>query len=232
MAQKVTREIIEELDILVSKLMTEDTEEREKILSKLNRYERSGILPLKVMLELANEESPSISMFAISALGREGSNQSVAKLVELLDKNREENPLFVDTLIDALGDSKNQKAAAPLLSILGIRKSLISKLLKKTGKKQAENNGKAELKQFYVLPVIRALEKIEDPAAAELLVPFLDHEDALVRWHTIQNIAKCGLKGQIQKLEEIRAKDDNEVVREIADIALEKLNPTTTDVVN
>jgi len=172
-------------------------------------------------------------MYAISALGRNGQPEAVDQLIKLFGKNRESHPLFLETIIDALGDTKSSKASGPLLEMLGIKTGLVERLLGRRSKKEDEDGSLAkQAREHFALPVIRALENIQDPKAAEKLGEFLDHPDYLVRCHTIQNIQNCGLTGFIAKLKEMSKKDEHKLVRESADIAQGHLQPLPPELNN
>lgn len=224
MAIKMPRVTIEELDGLIEQLSKNDVVKRDSAMVRLGDYERSGKIPLAVLLDLSEEEHPPVSMYAISALGRNGEPAAVKKLLELLDKHRKSNPIFFETIIDALGQARSSSASGVLLSLLGIQTGWKGKLFKsRKGDSEKEDEGEKRRKDQLALPVIRALEQIEDAKAAELLGDFLSHSDSLVRWHTVQNVMRCGVRDFDGKLKEMAKQDESPLVREIADIALEKL---------
>lgn len=110
---------------------------------------------------------------------------------------------------------------------------LVERLLGRRSKKEDEDGSLAkQARDHFALPVIRALENIQDPKAAEKLGEFLDHPDYLVRCHTIQNIQNCGLTGFIEKLKEMSKKDEHKLVRESADIAQGHLQPLPPELNN
>ena len=227
MAIKLPKETIDELDRLVTVMMKENPEERERALTLLIEYERSGKIPVSVLLELAAEENAALSMYAISALGRNGSADAVKCLLGLAEKHREGNPLMLEFIIDALGVSKSAEAAPLLLDLIGIKSGLKSKLMEKLGrgKQQEEDAARTErLREHILLPVVRALEHIGDPKAVILMEPFLNHSDHLVRWHTIRAIVNAEVQEFNGRLKEMAKKDENELVRDMADLSLYKLS--------
>ena len=224
MAIKLPRVTIDELDRLIAQLTNKDSNKRESAMIRLTDFERSGKIPLEVLLDMCEAEQPSVSMYAITALGRNGEPAAVKKLLLLLDKNRNSNPIILDTIIDALGQAKNPSASAALLNLLGVKTGWVGKLFKsRKGESEKEDEGDKRLKEYLTLPVIRALEQIEDPKVAELMGDFLSNPDHLVRWHAVQNVLKCTNRDFDDKLKEMAKEDENPLVREIADIALEKL---------
>lgn len=233
MAIKMPRTTIEELEGLVDQLTKNDPQKRENAMVRLTDYERTGKIPLEVLIDLSKNDHPPLSMYAISALGRNGQPDGVDHLIKLFVKHRKSHVLFLETIIDALGESKSHKAAGPLLELLGIKTGLVKRLLGRRSKKEEEEGSEAQkTREHFALPVLRALEKIQDPKASEKLGEFLDHPDYLVRCHTIQNIQNCRLTAFSGKLKEMAKKDEHELVRESADIAHGYLQPLPPELNN
>lgn len=232
MTIKLPRITIDELERLVDQLTKESPDKREVAMVRLMDYERSGKIPLEVMIDLSQSEHPPLSMYAISALGRNGMPQAVSQLVKLLAKNRQGNPLFLETIIEALGETKSHKASATLLELLGLKTGLVDRWFARRSKKEEEGPEETKRREQMILPVIRALEKIQDPRASEKLAVYLDHSDYLIRWHTLQSILKCGLTEFNAKLKDMSANDQHELVREMADIAYGKLTPLPPELNN
>ena len=233
MTLKLPRTTIKELEDLVDQLTKDDPRKRDKAMIRLTDFERSGKIPLEVLIEMSQNDHPPLSMYAISALGRNGQTEAVDILIKLFGKHRQSHVLFLETIIDALGETKSPKASAPLLELLGIKTGLVKRLLGRRSKKGDEEGSQAkQAKEHFALPVLRALEKIQDPKAAEKLGEFLDHPDYLVRCHAIQNIQNCRLTGFAAKLKEMSGKDQHELVRESADIAHGYLQPLPPELNN
>lgn len=233
MTIKMTRTTIQELEGLVKELTKDDPQKRDNAMVRLTDYERSGKIPLQVLIDLSQNDHPPLSMYAISALGRNGQPEAVSQLIKLFGKNRQSHPLFLETIIEALGETKSPKASSTLLELLGIKTGLVDRLLGRRSKKEDEEGSEAmQARDLFALPVIRALEKIQDPKAAEKLGEFLDHPDYLVRCHAIQNMQNCRLTGFIGKLKEMAKKDEHELVRETADIACGYLEPLPPELNN
>lgn len=233
MTIKLPRTTIEELEGLVDQLAKEDPQKRAKAMVRLTDYERTGKIPLEVLIDLSQNDHPSLSMYAISALGRNRQPEAVDHLIKLFVKHKRSHVLFLETIIDALGETKSSKASGPLLEILGIKTGLVKRLLGRRSKKEDEEDSEAsKAKEHFALPALRALEKIQDPKASEKLGEFLDHPDYLVRCNTIQNIQNCRLTGFIEKLKEMSKKDEHELVRESADIAHGYLQPLPPELNN
>jgi HEAT repeat protein len=224
MAVKLPRELIAELDKLFDDLTKPDPELRSIAMSRLTQYEQAGKLPIEALVDLADAPHPAVSMYSIGALGRAQRPEAVQKLVELAEKNRTGNPLFLETIIDALGDAGSKAATEWLLDLLGIKLGWRNKLLGKFSFKKEEVTPEEErMRAQMTLPVVRALEKIKDPKAAEALWMCVDSEDPLVRWHAIQAVMKCELTEFTPKLKTLAEHDSSDLVREMAQIALAKL---------
>lgn len=226
MAMKMPRATIEELEGLVEQLNKPDPQVRDTALLRLEDHERSGRVPLASLLEFCDSDNLTLSMYAISALGRNAQPAAVKKLGELAERHRGSNPLFLETIIDALGETRSPTAAAPLLALLGIRKGWKGKLLGRRKPKPEEEDTEGDrLREQIALPVVRALEKIESREAAELLGDFLEHPDPLVRWHTLQNLIRCNVNRYNARIKQMASEDAHDLVREAAEIALDRLAP-------
>jgi len=234
MSIKLPKETIEELDQLVTLLQKEDANERDRAMNLLEEFERSGKIPLSVLLELASDENPALSMYAIPALGRNRGSEAVKKLIELGEGARNGNPLFLELIVDALGTAGSKEATAFLLGLIGIQMGLKNKLLKSftRGPKEEEAEAAERLKRHMELPVIRALEKIGDNRAAMMLGDYLNHKDPLVRWHAIQNMVNGEVQEFNERLKEMAANDESDLVRESADIAVGRLMPLPPEMNN
>ena len=225
MAVKLPQATIEELDALVEQLGKQEAHVRDAAMMRLTDFERTGRMPLEALLEFSESDQPALSMYAISALGRNGQPAAVKKLIDLTERHRGGNLLYLEQLVDALGETRNAGASSVLLSLLGIRTGWSGKLFGRRGRKEEEDKAAEPNRAQVVLPVLRALEKIEDPKAAQLLGEFLSHAEPLVRWHAIQNLMKCNVTDFMDRIREMAESDENELVREAASIAVDRLEP-------
>ena len=227
MTDKLPRKLIQELDNLAHKLVTAAPEERNRILTHLLRYEESGKVPLGALVRMTEEEEVNaVSVYAIEALGRNRQPEAVAQLLRLLQRHRGENYMLLETLVDALGETGSPQGAQPLLELLGFRPMWRSWLERVLPWLRAKEDASARARREYlVLPVLRALAKIKEPRASVRLGMFLEHKDPLVRWHTIQNLVNTGRREHLPDLRKMAEQDPNDMVREMASIALEKLEP-------
>lgn len=228
MALKLPKRLITELDRLMEMLAKGDPDDRQEAIARLKSYEQSGKIPLESLLEMADEPNMTMSMYGIMALGRNGSSQAVQKLCGLLEKNREGNVVFLESLVDALGATGHKNAGPVLLELVGINVTRKGKLLKWLGRnknKNEDDEAQTRLQEYLALPVARAVENLLDPMAASALSTFLDHTDPLVRWHAIQALLKTKVPDFNGKLQELSEKDPNSMVKEAAEIALLDLAP-------
>lgn len=228
MAAKLPRRLLEELDQLMEKLSKGDSGDRQEAMARLQNHEQSGKIPLESLMEMADEANMTMSMYGITALGRNGSPQAVQKLSKKVAQHRDGNVVYLETLVDALGATGQKSAAPVLLELVGIKITRAGKLLKWLGRKKNkndENNGERRLQEYLALPVARAVENLLDPMAASAMSVFLDHSDPLVRWHTIQALLKSRVSDFNEKLQELSRDDPNSMVQEAAEIALIDLAP-------
>ena len=233
MTEKLPKAQIQELDGLMKQLLHGNAEERGAAMSRLTAYERSGRLSLPLLIEMAGESDPTVTMYAISALGRNGHPQAVKKLAALAAAHREGNPLLLETIVEALGETRSMAATPALLELLGIAGSWTGRLLGRLSRRNEEQQARMErLRAQMALPVTRALERIADPRAAEALGAFLDHEDALVRCHTIRAMTNAGFTGSLERIRQLAEGDPNPTVQELARIALDRLAPSPTQLHN
>lgn len=225
MSQKLPKELIKELDELSVQLTKGTPEERDMAMSRLGEYEKSGAISVDVLLDMVDHTDPSLRMYAMMALGRNGSARAVSKLLETAQALETGNVLLLETVVDALGETRDKEAIPLLLSLLGIQtKGWTSRLLGRLGKKKEEPTPEQSRRRDHLtLPVIRALEKIPDAQVAELLGDYLEHQDPFVRWHTIQILVKTDFGGYNETLRRMAASDQNNLVREMAEIALQKI---------
>ena len=230
MAMKLPRATIEELDQLVEQLTKPDPERREAALRRLESYERSGQLPLEALVEYSQSDYAPLSMYAIAALGRNGQPGAVKKLSELLEQHRQGNPLVLETVIDALGETGDANATGPLMALLGIRSGWSGRLF---GRKSKDEDAQQERqRERLVLPVLRALGKVVDPKGAELLGAYLEHADHLVRWHALQCIARGQSALFNDRVRALADKDPHQLVRDAAQLLLTKLAPLPPNLSN
>lgn len=228
MAAKLPRRLLEELDQLMEKLAKGDAGARQDAMARLQSYENSGKIPLETLMEMAGESNMTMSMYGIMALGRNGSSQAGQKLCKMVEEHRDGNVVFLETLVDALGAAGQKSAVPVLLELVGIDISRKGKLLKWLGRGKNKNDdeeGHKRLREYLTLPVVRAVENLLDPIAASALHEFLDHNDPLVRWHTIQAMLKSRVSDFNDKLQELALNDPNDMVKEAAEIALIDLAP-------
>jgi HEAT repeat protein len=81
------------------------------------------------------------------------------------------------------------------------------------------------MRDQLALPVLRALERVADPRTAPLLGDYLTHAEPLVRWHAIRIMAATNTTAFNDRLRDLAANDAQELVREAAALALERLEP-------
>ena len=228
MALKLPKRVLEEMDRLMVQLAKGSPEDRQEAMARLQSHEKSGKIPLDSLLEMVDQPDMTMSIYGVMALGRNGSNQAVQKLCSMLEKHRDGNVVFLETLVDALGATGHKNAGPILLELVGIhitRKGRLLKWLGRNKNKNEEDESQARLREYLALPVVRAVENLLDPVAASALNVFLDHEDPLVRWHTIQALLKTRVTDFNDKLRELTGSDPNPMVKEAAEIALLDLSP-------
>ncbi len=230
MANKLTKKAAEELDKLVHNLKSKEPEERSIAIKRLIDFERSGRVPLESLLQISKEGTPAQVMYAISALGRNSQPAAVNRLMEMLEKNKREHPLLLETIVDALGKAKNKQATEPLLKLLGLRLGATGKLLSKMKKTSAktksskEDSNQETIRNFVKLPVIRALKNIGDDRVAPLVGYLLEDKDVLVRWHTLEVISLASDFSHLEKIKDMEKNDESHLVKEKASIVLEIIN--------
>jgi len=233
MAVKLPKEFLEELDSLFDILTKPDAEARKIALTRLRDYERGGRLPLESLIDLAEAPHPAIAMYAITALGRSAHPSAVRKLLALGEKHRQGNTLFLETIVEALGEAASTTATEFLADLLGIRLGWKNKLLGKLAlKKDDVSPEELRRRTDLALCVARSLGKIKDPRAAEAIWLCVESADPLVRWHAVQAAMQCELTEFTAKLRTLAKGDPHETVREMAQIALEKLEPLPQPVNN
>lgn len=225
MTLKLPRDVLANLDYLIEKLSKGAPEDRKLASGKLMGYEKSGRITLIALIELAEEENLSLSMYGISGLGRNKSAKAVKKLIELLRKHRKGNALYMETIVEALGETASPEAAPALLELIGIETGVKEKwrgLMKKRDK--GPDQEEVNRQEYLALSVLRNMQKIKHPKFAALMGGFLEHSDPLLRWHTIQILVNSEVNKFNEQLQRMATEDDDDMVREAARIALSDLN--------
>ena len=226
MSAKLPKSLIDELDGLMKQILQGGPELRNEALARLNDYERAGRIPISLLIQMADEPNPAVAMYAASALGRTGQPAAVKKLLSLLAASRAGNPLILETVVDALGESKSPEATPALLDLLKLGGSWTSRLREKFSRRSdADRAVEEKLREQLTLPVSRALEKIADSRAAEAVTPFLDHADPLVRCHAIRTMLNAGFSRGLERLRDMATSDPNGLVKQLAQIAVDRLSP-------
>src|SRR3990167_6292879 len=118
MSAKLPKSLIDELDGLMKQILQGGPELRNEALARLNDYERAGRIPMSLLIQMADEPNPAVAMYAASALGRTGQPAAVKKLLSMLAASRAGNALILETVVDALGESKSPEATPALLDLL------------------------------------------------------------------------------------------------------------------
>jgi len=225
MAIKLSKDVIEELDELMEKLSKGDPEDRQMASARLVGYESSGKIPLEAILEMADDENPSVSIYAIQALSRNKSGPAIKKLVKKCREVKDGNLILLETIIDALGATGDPSTAPLLFELVGMQYGTMARVKARfKGKAKAQGNDSRRINHL-MLPVVRALSGIQDPKIAEKLGGFLEHEDSLVRWHAIQGLLKTRVTTYNDRLKKMASDEKNEIVREACEIALAELAP-------
>jgi HEAT repeat protein len=226
MTEKLPKSLIDELDGLMKQILHGGPEHRGEAMARLTEYEQAGRIPLSLLIQLADESNPAVAMYAASALGRSGQPAAVKKLLGMLAASRDGNPLILETVVDALGESKSPEATPALLDLLKLGASWTSRLREKFSRRSdADREREEKLRDQMTLPVSRALEKIADSRAAEAIGPFLDHADPLVRCHAIRTLLNAGFSRGLDRLRELAERDPNPLVKQLAQIAVDRLSP-------
>ena len=135
--------------------------------------------------------------------------------------------------MEALGEAESASATEFLSELLGVKLGWKNKLLGKLALKKDDATPREQKRRAELsLAVARSLGKIKDPRAAEVIWMCVESVDPLVRWHAIQAAMHCELTEFTAKLKALAKNDDNESVRNMAQIALEKLEPLPQPVNN
>jgi len=233
MPARMTEEVLKELDQMMDRLNKGDVDERQLITTRLIDYEKSGKITVAALLEMADEGNPTMAMYAVVALGRSKHPAAAQKLIDLAEEYRTRHPMFTETVVDALGETGDKAATPLLMEFLGIKSGWKSKLLGKFSlKKEEPSEEEKGFRTYIALPAMRALAKLADPRAAEAFSAYLEHEDSLVRWHAVQGIVACGLTDFIGRLARMGQSDPDALVREAAQIAVERMQSPPPQMVN
>lgn len=226
MSTKLPKALIKELDELMRQLLRGNADERGTAMTRLLAFEQAGKISLGLLTEMAENSNPTAAMYAIGALGRNGHSDAVKQLLALASRHREGNPLLLETVVDALGEAGSKAATPVLLGLIGTGGSWKNRLMGKISRRKESSGANEErFRAYMLLPVMRAIEKIGDPKAAEAIGDFLEHKDPLVRCHAIRTFMNSGVASRSQTLQKLADSDPIDIVKELAAIALSKLSP-------
>ncbi len=227
MAEKLPKATLKELDKIMLTLSSIKPGERDAAMTRLRDFETGGKLPISALIDMSHHSNPTMSMYAIGALGRNGSANAHETLLGLIEEHAAGNILMLETIVDALGECGDTGAVPVLLGLLDIqikgwKSKLMGRLVKRKDKEE-EHPQTEKRREHLTTPVVRALVKLGDPSVVEPLEKYLQHPDAVLRWHMIQLLVTTNSQKYTEQLKEMSESDESDLVKEMAEIALRKI---------
>ena len=224
------KQIAAEIDQLMARLSEAEAEERKALLSRLHDYERAGKFSHPMLIAMAEDANPTIAMYGISALGREGSEEALRTLLQMGEARHAAprisgNLLLLETVVDALGTIQRKEAAPFLLRLLGLKSTLHPRRLlrRRKGRREEQEISAERARRHLILPVLKALYPIANTRLSRKVLPLLHDPEPLVRWHILQFLVKGGYHQELPQIEKLQDQDQSPLVREAAQLAAEKL---------
>lgn len=196
-------------------------EERKEALRELKVLESESDFNDSDLLALLDNEDLIFQTYAIGAVGRRKYQPAVPKLKTLYTKSN--NPLVLVELLEAFFQFETDDFIDVVLN-----------RLKKSGKKFWQKwTGSFTKVGIYendllldqvLIPSLKYLRLTGNEKLEKQILPYLNHEDSNVRWHTLVTCDKLGIIIDEKKLSEIGDREPNVLVREQAAIIIEKRN--------
>ncbi|MBU2649176.1 hypothetical protein KKI24_30995 [bacterium] len=196
-----------------------DGEERKDALRALINLEYEAGFDDAGYLKLLADQDPVIRVYAIGATGRQKISAAIPELIKLFQESSD--TLILNELLTAF----LQYDSDDFLDIV------IEKLRKLTKKswlfsKRSPISGSRSDKSFILnqilIPSLKYIEIAGNAKVEKTVRPFLDHEDANVRWHALQVFEKLKINLKKEILGRMHTSDPSPLVRELAAILVEK----------
>ncbi len=197
----------------------ESSVERKEALKDLIVFEQEGKFEDDDFLSLLKEKDKVFQIYAIGALGRQQVEKSIPLLTTLYKESND--PLILLALLDAFLLFESDAFVDVVLSRIKIPDKK-KKAKKKNRSTMIFDNG--FILDQVIIPSLKYLQISGGSDIKDTILPYLDHDDSNVRWHSMVVFDKLEIPLDEKKLEEIKQADKSILVREQAEIMLIKRN--------
>jgi hypothetical protein len=189
----------------------ENASERNQALKDLKLYESEGRIKEEDLLNLLGDKDFVFQTYAIGAIGRLKLGRAIDRLCEMFEKSTD--PLILPLLLDAFIRFGSDQFC-----------SCVEKKLFNLEKKKEENpeGDHSFILEHILVPSLKYFQGSGNQKVKETISRFLINEDPIVRWNALIAFDKLELTISKEELETIRKNDSYVLVREQADIMLEK----------
>jgi len=196
-----------------------DGDERKEALKALINLEYEAEFDDADLLKLLDDNDAVIQVYAIGAMGRLQTKDCIPALIEKFTEST--NTLILNELLNAFQQYDSDDFLDIVISKL---KKLYKKPwffnLRKTVLDSDSDRGFV-LNQILI-PSLKYIRIAGNPKVGKIVKPFLDHEDANVRWHTLKVFDSIGIEIKSDILQDFIVSDSSPLVRELATIILER----------
>ena len=199
--------------------LSKSEEDRRQALNELMIKEQNGEFEQGDMISLLENRDPVYQAYAIGAVGRIRMEGCASQLKSIFLKSN--NPLILVALLDAFLAFESDEFIDAVIKKLKNPRKKAGFLRKETSLIETAFDSEMILDQILV-PALKYLQVAGNGGIGKKIEIYLAHDDSTVRWHTLSAFDKLSIPLDNNQLAEIKATDENALVREQAAIMLEK----------
>ena len=206
-------------EILERLRFSKSGEERQQALKDLIVREQSGDFDEKDLLSLLENEDTVYQTYAIGALGRLRMDNCTSQLKSVFLKSN--NPLILAALLDAFVAYDTDEFVPVVLKKMKnpTRRPWFKK--KNLSLMESVFDDEMILDQILV-PSLKYFQIAGNRTVGKAIEPYLDHEDSMVRWHTLVAFDKLDIPLNDDRLAKIQTTDEDILVKEQVKIMRDK----------
>jgi HEAT repeat protein len=206
-------------ELLEQLRFSKTAQQRKNVLQELIALEERGRLEPDDLLKLLDDPDPVFRVYAIGAFGRHRIRSGVDRLKKLYLDNH--NPLMLSALLAAFTEyGTGDFVKAVLAKLKKSRRAIGAR--SSTGARLDRIFDNAFLLDQILVPSLKYLRVAGNPRIEKSIRMFLNHEDPVVRWHTLLAYDHLSLSIKEKRLRQIETSDPSALLREQAAIMLAK----------
>ena len=200
-----------------------DNDVRKEALQELINLEHEAQFDETDILKLLDDKDPVIQVYAIGAVGRK---QMTSGIPELRKRYLESsNPLILNELLTAFNHYESDDFLDTVLEKLRKLNKKPLFFLKRWARSE-DTSEKGYILDQILIPSLKYIQQIGNPGVEKSVKPFLEHEDANVRWHMLKLFDSLEIALKPDVLQKMVDSDTSPLVREQAAIVLTKQSST------